>query len=216
MIISHFKDYVLPLGIVLATIISGFSQPVNIGIPPMRNFSKKEYKAGTQSWDAAQDSRGVMYWANNDGLLKFDGTNWICLPVANHTIVRSVAIDTADRIFVGAQSEFGYFSPAGNGHLVYQSLIHLLPSEYKSFEDVWDIILLGKEVFFRTNHIVFQYANGQIKAYPQKSEIHSMFLLPAGLIIQQDSFRLSLFQNGSFQTYTNIPDLRSAITGAHQ
>ena len=216
MIISHFKDYVLPFGIVLATIIPGFTQPVNIGIPPMRNFSKKEYKAGTQSWDAAQDSRGVMYWANNDGLLKFDGTNWICLPVANHTIVRSVTIDTADRIFVGAQSEFGYFSPAGNGHLVYQSLMHLIPAEYKSFEDVWDIILLGNEVFFRTNHIVFQYANGQIKAFPQESEIHSMFLLPAGLIIQQDSFRLSLFQNGSFQTYTTIPDLRSAITGAHR
>ena len=86
------------------------AQSVNIGVPPIWNYSRKIYKAGTQNWDAAQDRAHQVYFANNDGLLRFDGTQWVNFPVANHTIVRSVAIDQQDRIFVGAQSEIGYFS----------------------------------------------------------------------------------------------------------
>ncbi len=150
--------YIVLLVILLRVNSEAAFQSVNIGIPPMWNFSNKTYKAGTQNWDADQDSRGVMYWANNDGLLRYDGTNWICLPVANHTIVRSVAIDSTDKIYVGAQSELGYFLPGQNGCHTYHSLIDLLPEDQRAFEDVWDIVIYEQDVFFRTNHVVFQYS----------------------------------------------------------
>ena len=78
-------------------------------MPPIWNFSKKQYHAGTQNWDATQDSNGVMYWANNEGLLQYDGSRWSCYPVSNKTVVRAVAYDAGSRIYVGAQGEFGYF-----------------------------------------------------------------------------------------------------------
>jgi ligand-binding sensor domain-containing protein len=210
---SLFRDYVLLFTLLLTGWQTGFGQPVNIGIPPMRNFSNKVYKAGTQNWDAAQDSRGVIYWANNNGVLKYDGTNWSCLPVANNTIVRSVAIDKSGRLYAGAQSEFGLFIPSANGHLVYHSLVDLLPPQHRSFEDVWDITIVDGEVFFRTNHMVFQYSGQQIKVYPLAHEVHSMFAVPSGLIIQQDSSSLSVFRNNAFQPFMQIPGLHSAVTG---
>src|SRR5688572_33246921 len=51
-------------------------QGVNIGTPPVWNFSRKDYGAATQNWDATQDHLKVMYWANNDGLLSFNGSTW--------------------------------------------------------------------------------------------------------------------------------------------
>ena len=43
------------------------------GTPFVRNFGKSDYNADTQNWGICQDSRGFIYFANNDGLLSFDG-----------------------------------------------------------------------------------------------------------------------------------------------
>ncbi len=190
------------------------AQGVNFGIPPMWNFPKKSYQAGTQNWDAAQDSRGIMYWANNNGLLRYDGTNWSCLPVANHTIVRSVAIDAKGRIFTGAQSEMGYFQSEKNGCLAYHSLVELLPAGQRTFEDVWDIAFAGDEVFFRTNRVVFQYVNGRIATHEPGGELSALFATPRGLVLQQNLNQLLIFRNGRFEPYLEVPELKSAFTGA--
>ncbi len=211
---GQYTYYLLVLLIIFGCLLDGFTQGVNLGIPPMRNFPKKTYKAGTQNWDAAQDSRGIMYWANNDGLLQYDGTNWTCLPVANHTIVRSVAIDSTDRIYVGAQSELGYYTPSQNGMLIYTSLVSLLPSDQRTFEDVWDIVIYKSDVFFRTNHAVFQFTGGKIKIHRVNGEVLAMFRSPSGLLLQKDLFELLVFRDGSFQVFMKIPELLSAITGA--
>lgn len=198
----------------LLTGVDSAAQGVNFGIPPMRNFSKKTYQAGTQNWEAAQDRQGVMYWANNNGLLRYDGTNWTCLPVANHTIVRSVAIDSAGRIFTGAQSEMGYFQATSNGCLVYHSLVNLLPAELRAFEDVWDIVFYGGGVFFRTNRVVFQYSGGRITTHEPGGELTALFATERGPVVQQDFSRLLLFQNGVFEPFVQVPELKSALTGA--
>jgi DNA-binding CsgD family transcriptional regulator len=200
----------------IAFLISNHSaaQSVNLGIPPVWNFSKKTYKAGTQNWDAAQDSRGVMYFANNGGLLCYDGSNWTCLPVRNKTVVRSVAINPEGRIFVGAQSDFGYFFPEKNGQLTYHSLVDLLPVDKRNFEDVWDIVFSNNEVFFRTNRQVFQYNGQEIKTHETGGELMALFSTSKGLILQQNWQELMLFENNAFKPIFNIPTLRSALTGA--
>src|SRR5690349_12879712 len=80
-----------------------------IGIPNIVNYSKMAYKAGNQNLSIAQDSIGILYFANNDGLLSFDGTFWRIYPLPNKTIARSVAISDDQRIYIGGQGEIGYF-----------------------------------------------------------------------------------------------------------
>jgi ligand-binding sensor domain-containing protein/DNA-binding CsgD family transcriptional regulator len=187
-------------------------QGLNLGVPPVWNFSKKAYKAGTQNWDAAQDSRGVMFWANNEGLLQFDGSHWACHPVANKTVVRSVEIDAAGRIFVGAQGELGYFFPEKNGCLRYHSLAHLLPTDGRNFEDVWDIVCLGSDVFFRTNRAVLQFSSGKIAVFEPGGDLTAMFSSPWGLLVQRGIDELLVFENGAFRLFAQSPELRSEVT----
>lgn len=206
--------YIVLLAILLMATPEADCQSLNIGIPPMWNFSNKTYKAGTQNWDADQDSRGVMYWANNEGLLRYDGNNWICLPVTNHTIIRSVAIDSADKIYVGGQSELGYFLPGQNGCHTYHSLVDLLPEDQRAFEDVWDIVIYNHDIFFRTNQVVFQYTGGKMITHKPEGSLISMFVTGEGLSIQKTSFDLLIFKNGGFQPYFKVAGLQSTITGA--
>jgi hypothetical protein len=102
-----------------------------IGLPDIINYSKVDYKAGLQNWDFKQDNNGIIYVANNEGLLSYDGTYWKLYPLPNKTIVRSVEIGADNRIYVGGQDEFGYFIPGTNGKLEYHSLIQLLQETEK-------------------------------------------------------------------------------------
>lgn len=190
------------------------AQGLNLGIPPIRNFTRKAYNAGTQNWDAAQDDRGRMYWANNEGLLRYDGAHWTLLPVSNHTVVRAVAAAPDGRIFVGAQSELGYFLPEKNGALRYHSLVGLLPPPLRAFEDVWDIVFWHDEVFFRTNRVVFQYTGGKMLAHEPGGALTALFATPAGLLLQEGYGQLLLYRDGRFQPFAECTDLQSACTAA--
>lgn len=192
---------------------SVIAQGINLGIPPIRNFEKKNYKAGTQNWDIAQDKRGVIYFANNDGLLEFNGLRWNCFPISNHTIVRSIGIAEDGKIFAGAQSEFGYFFPGSNGELSYRSLTKLLPKTLQNFEDVWDICFLNGDIFFRTNHIIFQYSKGKLQTHQFESAITAMFSVDNEVFLQQNLHELYHFKNNRFEKIGDYVDIKSTITG---
>jgi len=137
-----------------------------IGIPDIINYSRDIYSAGTQNRGIVQDKSGVMYFANYEGLLSFDGTYWKDYPLPNKTIVRSVAIGKDNRIYVGGQDEIGYFSPDRNGKLFYTSLKGLLTEKNYSFSDVWDIVPYGNDIFFMSNEKIFQLNNKMLTVYP--------------------------------------------------
>lgn len=141
-----------------------------IGLPEINNFQKIQYKAGLQNWDFRQDSRGVMYIANNEGMLSYDGSNWTLHPLPNKTIVRSLQIVAEDTIYVGGQGELGYFSPDRSGTLVYTSLIEKIPIKDRSFGDVWDIESHAKGIFFRCSNKLFEFRNSSIKVHAPHSE----------------------------------------------
>lgn len=132
----------------------------NIGLPIIKNYPKEVYNAGLQNWEIQQDKFGKMYFANNEGLLTFDGANWHIVKVDNRTIVHSILID-GERIYVGSQGDFGYFQPNTKGILQYFSLKNLIPTKHQNFADVWDIIKVNGQIIFRTSNKIFRY-NGKI------------------------------------------------------
>jgi|GEM_PF-4541953 len=61
-----------------------------IGLPAIVNYTKQQYMGGGQTWDADIDRHGILYFANNEGLLTFNGHFWKLLPVPNNTRLRAV------------------------------------------------------------------------------------------------------------------------------
>ena len=85
--------------------LTGLAQNT-IGLPDIINYSKADYKAGLQNWDFKQDNNGIIYIANNEGLLSYDGTYWKLYPLPNKTIVRSVEIGADNKIWVATKTSF--------------------------------------------------------------------------------------------------------------
>ena len=64
------------------------------------NYSRNSYKAASQNWRIMQNDNGWMYFANNKGLLEYDGTNWSVYPIHNAKM-RAVKAGKDGRIYVG-------------------------------------------------------------------------------------------------------------------
>lgn len=169
-----------------------------IGLPEIVNYSKQAYNAGSQNWDIKQDKNGLVYFGNNEGLLSFDGTFWKIYPLPNHTIVRSVEISEDGKIYVGGQNEIGYFYPDNKGVLVYHSLLNLIPTQDRSFDDIWNICRFGNDIFFRSNRKIFQLSNNIITVYPTNYEWRFLGASNHKLIVQDLHNGILLYENGSW------------------
>ncbi len=167
-----------------------------IGIPDIINYSRDLYNAGTQNRGIVQDKNGVMYFANYEGLLTFDGNYWKNYPLPNKTVVRSIALGKDNRIYAGGQDDFGYFSPDSHGKLVYTSLKSLLTEKNYSFSDVWNIVPYGNDVFFLCREKIFQLNNKSITVYPAVSDWLYLGESNGQLIAQDQRNGLLEFKDG--------------------
>ena len=179
-----------------------------IGIPDIINYYNSTYGAGTENRSIVEDRNGVMYFANLEGLLTFDGAHWKLYSLPNKSIVRSLAIGKDNRIYAGGQDDFGYFSPGKNGELIFTSLKPLLSQKNNSFTDIWEIVSLGNDIFFRSKEAIFQYNDNSITVYPAASEWSFLGKGNNTLIAQDLKSGLMRFNNGlwtSFLDSTSLP-----------
>jgi len=153
-----------------------------------QRYTPKQYGASPQNWAVAQDHRGVMYFANTDGLLEFDGTSWHKLILPHGSVVRAVSADGQGNMYVGGVGEFGRLEPDASGTLRYISLIPKVPEKDRAFGDVWRILPTAQGVYFSSFTRLFRLnPDGTVKVWsPAKrfakafEVLHSVYLTSAG------------------------------------
>lgn len=135
--------------------------------PVVRQFSKQDYGASNQNWAVSQDSEGLLYFGNNQGLLQFDGLNWELYRMPENKLVRSIFIDENDKIFVGSFEEFGYFKKNIYGKLEYESLSSKLKNYEMQNDEVWTINKVKNKVVFQTFTSYFVFHDNIVEGIRQ-------------------------------------------------
>ncbi len=166
----------MPNGMVKPTIVAFFTftwlalstigraqEIQRIGSPLVQQYTKSDYKAGNQNWAVATGKNGIMYVANADGLLVFDGQYWTLHQLPNKSTIRSVAVDGTGRIYTGGLAEFGYWEDLGYEQMRYQSISQLLGSEEQVRDEVWKIIVDGDRIFFQTFSTLYIYEDNSLQ-----------------------------------------------------
>lgn len=181
-----------------------------LALPQIVNYSYGQYKGGIQNWDVAQDQNGILYFGNNDGLLTFNGRFWNIHHLPNFTVVRSVKIDAKNRIFVGGQDEAGYFFPDVNGVLTYHSLMNLIPEKERKFADIWNIVIRGDEVFFRSLSKILHFKDNRIRIYKPETQWEFLGTGNKQVYAQMKGKGMMIYKNGIWQPLYNPPELDHA------
>src|ERR1700728_704172 len=101
-------------------------QQTELGMPVLHNYSSKDSNVPSQAWSIIQDRRGVLFFGGQNAATEYDGVTWRRLPVPSN-VVRSFAMDSTGKIWVGANANFGYLEPDASGSLHYVSLLETVP-----------------------------------------------------------------------------------------
>ena len=130
-------------------------------VPPIQNYSPADYSAASQNWDITVDERGVVYSANSQGLLVFDGLSWELFPLESQSIIRSV-YPYKNKIYTGSYQEFGYWETTDQGCMAYNSLTPLMDEFDMRSDEFWEITSYKDAIYFRSFGAVYKYHNNQI------------------------------------------------------
>jgi len=148
-----------------------------IGIPFLNNYTKNDYTAATQNWSILQDKQGVVCFANNAGLLRFNGKDWRVSPLQNHSYLRSIDQDSSGVIYAGGQNELGFFIPSELGDWIYKSLMPKLPLAERGFDDIWDILVHTTGVYYFSPTHVFRYHNDTFSVYRSSNKFYFLGII---------------------------------------
>jgi ligand-binding sensor domain-containing protein/DNA-binding CsgD family transcriptional regulator len=175
-------------------------------LPPIIKYQSSVYAAGNQNWMIAQDNNHFMFFANNEGLLEFNGSNWILYPSPNETIIRSVKV-IDDKIYTGCYMEFGYWKRENSGQLKYFSLSKSIKNKILDDEQFWTIINLDQWVLFQSLNRIYIYdtKSKKFSIITPKSSIIKAFKTETGIFYQTISEGLFEIENGQSKLISNNP-----------
>ncbi len=174
---------------------------LQVGFPlHLVHYGPETYGQFPQNWAVVQDHRGVLYVANYDGILEFDGVRWRLLPVLSHTVVRSLDVDANGRLFVGAQGDFGYAWPDSLGTLRYTSLVPAIAdSADRDFWDVWSTRVASDGVYFQTYKQLFRWDGDTLRVWHARTRFHTAFVVRGKFYVRQDSIGLQTVVHDALQ-----------------
>jgi diguanylate cyclase (GGDEF)-like protein len=178
--------FVLALAVALpATARAAAAAPL-IGAPPVARFTP-DVQYYPQHFSIAQDAAGLVYFGGSDGLLLFDGARWLSMPLPNHDLVRSLAWDGGERVYVGGYGVFGWYERDPTGAVVYRDLTpRALELAGGDFADVWELFVLPEGVLFRALKHVFLFdpKTGAMRHWAHPGRFGTAYRDADGLVLQ--------------------------------
>ena len=166
-------------------------------LPPIKTFLPEEYQAQNQNWGISQSDTGVIYIANNAGLLQYDGAKWELHAVPDNSIVRSVRV-LGDKIFTGSFMDFGFWEKNKHGSLNYTSLVEALRLSLVEGEEFWNITTADGWVLFQSLSRIYliDLQKGTAKIIESKENITKMFTLGQRVYFQKKGKGLYKLEHG--------------------
>lgn len=163
------------------------------------NYNKNLYGKGSQIWKIASYDENWMYFANQNGMLQYDGNEWMRYTLNNRSDVRSVHASTQQkRIYAGGINEFGYFEPGMGGQLMYTCLSDSLTSEDKTIGNIWGIYETDNMMYIVGDSKVIKYINGKYTTIETGRKIDCSNLVNGVLYIGTDNGVMLLIGNTFF------------------
>ncbi|HRX30364.1 MAG TPA: SpoIIE family protein phosphatase [Tenuifilaceae bacterium] len=184
--------FLLPLGV-----LGEETNESEMGRLPVVNFHHRQYNGHSQSWGITQDKNGLIYIANNVGIIQYDGQEWRHISI-NKALSRCVNADKYGNVWVGAQDELGFLAPDSTNSLSFNSLLSLVPEQYKPFGLVRQVYPTAEGVYFSTFDVLLRYnPNKTFSAWTPKTKFHRAYYVDDMLFVTQNNLGIFFLKGDS-------------------
>ena len=130
----------------------------------INSYDRTDYDASISNWRVIQDQRGVIYFANFDGILKYQGNTWSLISADKNECVTYLEKDKDNKIYVGTLNDFGFLKPNQGGLLEFTSLREELPKGL-TFGRVRWIGTVGSDVYFCSAKSILKWNGHELSGW---------------------------------------------------
>jgi len=143
------------------------ANPRFTGTPLLRLWQTEDYHAAEQNWRITVAPNGLVYVANNDGVLEFDGERWRLIPLPRQGAARALAADIRGRIWVGAHEDICRLEPDAQGQLQAISVLGQLPAPERAVGTVSRALATADGVYLRSRQrLIFFGLDDHTRVWP--------------------------------------------------
>ena len=181
-------------------------------LPPIEIFMPENYSAGDQNWAIDQGNDESIYFANNKGVLSYNGARWKLYESANGSITRSVKI-IDNKIYTGSYMDFGYWEKDEFGGLNYTSLSNNETISLEEDEEFWNILELERWILFQSLDRIYIYdtKDKTFNIITSETRIVKIYKVDDSIYFQKINQGLFMFENGKETLVTNHKYIRDRI-----
>lgn len=181
-------------------------------LPPINKFTSEDYGGGNQNWMICQTQNKIIYAANNEGLLEYNGANWTLYPSPNNTIIRSVSA-VGSRIYSGSYMDFGYWQKDNLGVLKYNSLVPFLDVKMIDDENFWNIVSYENWILFQSFNRIYFYntIKNKFNIFNSNNQISKVFNTDNVIYYQVLNEGLYTIEEGASKLISSDPVFRNSL-----
>ena len=156
----------------------------------LQSFADEQTFDRNENWSVIQDANGILYVANQGGVLEFDGASWRLVNIQNNNAAFSLDLGSDNIVYVGSRGDFGYLVPDETGTTSFVSLLEKVPDEYRDFSVVWGIHSMEDAIYFQSNKYLFEWDGTDIRLWQSENRLHTSFEVHDRLFVKQDDVGL--------------------------
>ena len=184
-------------------------------LSPIQSFSPDQYNAANQNWDITQSDENDIFFANNDGLLKYNGSRWTTYLSPNGSIVRSIKA-VKNRVYAALYEDFGYWEKDISGNHIYVSLVNENELTVDNDEEFWNILYYDDWLIFQSfkRLIMYNDVSREIKTFEPSKNIFNSFIVEKRIYYTLSS-GLYTIENGNEKLISNDTRLKNTTQYPH-
>lgn len=157
------------------------------GRPILHNYTYKDSGAESQHWDVVQGDGGIVYFANNAGVVEFDGSTWRIIELPARVPVRSLATGAlaGGRIYAGSPDELGYLGPGDDGQLRFTSILPADEERDRRFKALSRPVVTPSGVYFHLKNSLCRWSAGQLRCSEVGAALTGIFGVEGRVYVHQ-------------------------------
>jgi len=114
----------------------------------LSHFTASDERIDYLTFGMAQDAKGVMYFANKNGVLEFDGRNWKLIGTSGPMFTITTS---GQDVFLGGLNGFGKIAIGPDNIRSYQSL----SQNQSEGNNIFSSLAINNKVYFSNSHVVY-------------------------------------------------------------
>jgi serine phosphatase RsbU (regulator of sigma subunit) len=175
----------------------------------VRNYLPKDYLAGANNLGVTQNNDGMIFVANINGVLIFDGVNWQHCKRKDEISIQCIAKTNSGKIVVGTEDgDIALIEKDKNGKFYYASLIDNLPAKSRPQQIIRQIVVLGESTFFLSADKLIEFKNSEFKVYNPTESFHTRaFVLGKHLFVTDVNNSINVLESGVLKPVTGSQEL---------